>query len=263
MAAWAEGDRNVRALLLSGSLARGDADRLSDVDVEVYVLEPARLLDSSDWYERFGDVLVVEALDNPGWMPTRLVYYAGGKIDFAIGAADSLVLERTTPFETLVDKDGLTRELRIAPEPTGPQAIAVELPTAVQWFWAAALMCAKAVVRDEPWLAQGRLGDARQELLRLVAWDHKARYGWEFDTAFGGKRLTKWADRDVVAALAETFAALDCADIERSLMAAVSVFHRLTTDVAHAVGHEAFDHRRVEAEVRSLLDLPRETGPPD
>ena len=39
LAAWAHDDDNIRAAVLTGSLARGEGDDLSDVDIELFVLE--------------------------------------------------------------------------------------------------------------------------------------------------------------------------------------------------------------------------------
>jgi aminoglycoside 6-adenylyltransferase len=84
--AWARREDTVRVVVLTGSVARGEGafDEWSDLDIELYVSNPSALLDHDTWYEQFGEVLVVEALENPGWHPTPLVYYADGKIDFII-----------------------------------------------------------------------------------------------------------------------------------------------------------------------------------
>jgi Streptomycin adenylyltransferase len=68
---WARQDGNIRAVVLTGSVAApGAADALSDLDIELYAIDPHALLQSSSWYHEFGEVLVVEALPNPGWHPT-------------------------------------------------------------------------------------------------------------------------------------------------------------------------------------------------
>jgi aminoglycoside 6-adenylyltransferase len=89
---WATSNDNIRAVVLTGSGARGagEMDDLSDLDFELYVDRPSDLLDSSAWYEAFGDVLVVEKMPNPEWFPTRLVNYADGKVDFMIAPASAL-----------------------------------------------------------------------------------------------------------------------------------------------------------------------------
>ncbi len=56
-------------------------------------------------------------------------------------------------------------------------------------FYAAASMAAKAIVRGELWAATIRDRDLKQELLSMIEWDHKARYGWAYDTWYDGKYL--------------------------------------------------------------------------
>lgn len=256
--AWAQSDDNVRVLLLSGSTVRGDADSLSDLDLELYVRDPEPLLRTTGWYERFGEVLVVEALENPGWMPTRLVYYVGGKLDFAIADAEALQERRTTPFEVLVDKDGRAAAVSYAPA-TADRVDATDLRTVVHWFWAAAIMCAKGLARDDLWRAHTRLTDVQANLLRLVEWDHKVRYGWSYDTAFAGKNLKQWADPGVLAELQQAFARLDERDMRRALDAAIGLFVRLSHHVESVVTGPAFDHSRPAAEVQRILGS--RTGP--
>ena len=59
--AWAEDDNNIRLMVVTGSVARGEADVLSDIDAELFVQDPVALLTTSGWYEQFGTVLAVEA----------------------------------------------------------------------------------------------------------------------------------------------------------------------------------------------------------
>jgi aminoglycoside 6-adenylyltransferase len=213
--AWASADDNIRAVVLTGSVARGPAHvhPLSDIDVELYVTEPATLLEEDTWYAQFGQVLVVEALPNPGWHPTRLVYYVDGKIDFLVGPVDALATTRyVRPFRVLLDKEHLTERLPpVAPLATVPPESATFLEC-IHWFYAAALMCAKCIVRDDPWQAKFRDWDLKRELLRMIEWDHKARYGWSYITWSRGKRLKEWLDPAMLAALDPCWAGFGATD---------------------------------------------------
>src|SRR5829696_5133466 len=181
--AWAEDEENIRLVVVTGSVARAEPHELSDIDVELYVRDPSVLLGDRGRYGRFGDVLAVEELENPGWNPTRLVYYVDGKIDFMIGAL--AVLDRGVTyhraFRVLLDKDGLADRIRIDRSPPSPPS-AEDFRRCVYWFTAAALMQAKDIVRDEPWKAKVRDRDLKDELLEMIEWDHRVRYGWDFDT---------------------------------------------------------------------------------
>ena len=114
---WASADDNIRAVVLTGSMARGveHTDEWSDLDIELYVDDPARLLDDDSWYATFGKVLAVEALPNPGAHPTRLLYLVDGKIDFTVAPATSLRTTRyVRPFRVLIDKDKKAIDLAVA-----------------------------------------------------------------------------------------------------------------------------------------------------
>lgn len=254
---WATADQNVRAVVVTGSTARGSeqTDRLSDLDVELYVDEPQRLLDSTSWYEQFGTVLVVEALPNPDWHPTRLIYYRGGKVDFAIAPTAALA-EATfvRPFRVLLDKDGLTAGLAIIASPSQPPD-ADDFLQCVHWFYAAALMGVKCVVRNEPWMAKFRDWDLKRELLRMIEWDHKARYGWSYETWFNGKYLDRWVDGDVRARLDACWANFTVTESAAALRESVDLFDHLSTRTADLLGLEPFDASPVRAEVIATLEL--------
>jgi aminoglycoside 6-adenylyltransferase len=144
-------------------------------------VDPSALLDNTTWYTRFGEVLVVEALPNLGWHPTRLVYYVDGKIDFMIGPVAALATTRyERRFQVLLHKDDIATRLALVPPVAVPAPTEDAFVRCIHWFYAAAIMCAKCIVRDEPWQAKHRDWDLKQELMRMIEWDHKARYGWAY-----------------------------------------------------------------------------------
>jgi aminoglycoside 6-adenylyltransferase len=258
---WANANDNIRAIVLTGSMARGveQTDEWSDLDIELYAIDPARLLDDDSWYARFGKVLAVEALPNPGAHPTRLLYLVDGKIDFTVAPATSLGTTRyVRPFRVLFDKDNEALDLAVAVPLTGSPPTPVELLECMNFFFAAALMCAKAIVRGELWPATIRDRDLKQELLTMIEWDHKTRYGWDYDTWYDGKYLGKWADPDVQVALASCWARFDAVDMKRALIASLDLFETLADRAFRADGPIAFDAGAARAEVLRILES---TGP--
>jgi aminoglycoside 6-adenylyltransferase len=255
---WAAADPNIRLVVLTGSVARGPAatDALSDIDVELYVVDPGRLLDHRDWYQRFGQVLVVEELENPDWSPTRLVYYIDGKIDFMVAPMETAThgIEYDGPYRVLVDKDGLSKHLNQPSKPPSPPS-EVEFSRCVNWFYAAALMYAKCMVRDEPWMAKFRDADLKTELLEMIAWDHKSRYGWDYDTGHNGSHMREWMDPDVAAAAKECWADFSMESMKEALVASVALFDGLSTRTATAIGLEPFDSTSVREEIDRLISL--------
>ncbi|WP_380161249.1 aminoglycoside 6-adenylyltransferase [Kineococcus sp. R86509] len=251
---WAGDDPNVRALLLTGSAAAGATHRLSDRDLEVYVDDPTPLLADDAWWSELGEVLVVERLHAPGWYPSRIVYYAGGKLDLTVLPVGELTaVVRDRPFTVLVDADGLAAGLEPSPPLLEPPS-AADVEQALNWGYAAALMCAKAVVRDEPWSAKIRDRDLKEQLLRLVEWDHRARYGAAVDVRFLGSRMREWMDPGVQRELEDCWGRFDGADTARALRACVRLFARLAQRLAARWDLEPFDHQRLHAEIEAILD---------
>jgi len=201
-------------------------------------------------------VLAVEELENPGWNPTRLVYYVDGKIDFMIGALSVLDrgVSQDRPFRVLLDKDGLADRIGIDRSPPSPPS-AEDFRRCVYWFTAAALMQAKDIVRDEPWKAKVRDRDLKDELLEMIEWDHRVRYGSDFDTWHLGSHMRAWMYTNVQDALERCWAGFSLDDGRGALLASIELFDRLCSRTADAFGYDSFDRERVGAEVEHILTL--------
>jgi aminoglycoside 6-adenylyltransferase len=253
--AWASSEENIRLVVLTGSLAgRVDAvHELSDLDIELYVLDPAPLLERRDWFRRFGDVLVVEELENPAWHPTRLVYYVDGKIDFVVTTTEAARrgVQYPRAYRILLDKDKLSAHLSEVP-PRATLPTPEEFDTCANWFYAAALMCAKCITRNEPWMAKFRDWDMKNQLLRMIEWDHKSRYGWSYDTWHRGAHMCEWMDGDIIIALRPCWAGLQAKDMISALWASVELFDRLMRRTASRLGVTAFNSSAVRNEIRRL-----------
>jgi aminoglycoside 6-adenylyltransferase len=252
---WAAGDENVRAVVLEGSLARddGSVDDYSDLDIRLYVDEPELLLHSREWFEQFGDVLVVEALANPGWYPTRLVYYVDGKIDFLIAPTSSLANRERfgRRVRVLVDKDRLTATIAQG------DAAAPSLPDeesyliCVHEFYAAALMYARMLVRGEPIKAKFRDWDMKTRLFAMIEWDHIARFGRDRNVQPLGAHFREWADADVLDHLDRCWSA-GLAPSRDALSSTVSLFTMASERVAREVALPEFDAAAVIGEIERI-----------
>jgi aminoglycoside 6-adenylyltransferase len=255
---WARDEPNVRVVVLDGSLARDDGsiDEWSDLDLQLYVNDPAPLLEQRSWYEQFGEVLVVEALENLGWFPTRLVYYVDGKIDFMIAPAAVLrdAQEYDRPMRVLVDKDGISASI------AGGPRTRVELPNAhayhvcVNEFYAAALMEAKMLVRDEPIKAKIRDFDLKARLFEMIVWDHAARYGDERDVRPRGAEFRRWVDGDTESRLRDCWSDTSTQAAATALGASIDLFGTSSTRLAHALGFEPFANEAVLSEIGRILN---------
>lgn len=250
---WANGAEAVRALILTGSAAAGQTHPLSDRDIEIYATDVEAILADESWWSELGDVLVVERLNDPGWFPSRLVYYAGGKLDLTVfDVAEIASIRRERPFVTLVDKEGVTERLRrSASEASHPSPELFH--ERVDWAYAAAIMSAKAIVRGEPWVSKGRDGDLKRSLLLMIEWDHRTRYGLDYDVRFLGSRMRDWMDRDVQEELEKCWGRFDADDSAAALRATVALFARLAARTAFTLEFAPFDHGRLHHEVEAIL----------
>ena len=158
---------------MTGSASAHETHLLSDRDIEVFARDVEPLLAVESWWSTLGRVLVVERTENDNGQPTRLIYFTGGKLDFTLIAADELTAATyERPFTVLLDKDDQARSLRCVP-PQRSLPDADSFHTCVNEAYAAALMCAKAVVRDELWPAKIRDEDLKWNLLQMIEWDHR------------------------------------------------------------------------------------------
>jgi aminoglycoside 6-adenylyltransferase len=253
---WARSDDNIRAVVLTGSAARGleHVDEMSDLDIELYVESPAALLDDDSWHTQFGEVLVVEALANPGWHPTRLLYCVGKKFDLMIAPVAAIEdAAHADAVQVLLDKDGIADHLTASAPPVADPPEPTAFLEVVHWFYAAAIMCAKAVARDEPWVAKVRAWDMNRHLLRMIEWDHKARYGWSYATGHAGQGVARWMDGDVLGALDACWTGFPVAETAGGLRATVDLFEEVSTRTAASLGLPVFDNGPVRREIRAIL----------
>jgi predicted nucleotidyltransferase len=127
--AWIEPRDDVRALMIVGSVARGDARPDSDVDVVLLTTHPARYLESVDWVSEFGAAQRVEQENYGKVTSVRAAYGDGLEVEFAVAAADWA----SAPFDSgteavarngivvLLDRDGHATALAAAFGPSNPR----------------------------------------------------------------------------------------------------------------------------------------------
>ena len=259
---WAEGERNVLALISTGSTARGDGreDEFSDLDVEVIAEAPNRLLETDEWFRAFGEVWVVLRFNEPGF-PARLVVYEGGaKVDYTIAGAERLtemyggldaLYERG--YKVLLDKPGLTKRL---PRPTGsspvlPAPSAREFFSVLDEFWFEATHMPRYLSRGDLWVVKLRDWTMKQDLLRMLEWHALTRSSGPVAVWHLGAHLREWVEEQTWQDLHDVFGRFAEDDAWRALLATTHLFARLSHDVAHANG---FDYPiEVEQHVQRYL----------
>jgi predicted nucleotidyltransferase len=80
--------QRVRALIVVGSVARGEARPDSDVDVVLLTTDPARYLENVDWVTEFGAAERVELEKYGKVTSVRATYRDSLEVEFAVSAVD-------------------------------------------------------------------------------------------------------------------------------------------------------------------------------
>jgi aminoglycoside 6-adenylyltransferase len=248
---WARSRGDIRAVLVVGSRTRSDPppDAYGDLDLMVYTTDWSDYVQDKGWLGRFGPVWVTIQDDIGEGRPELLVLYGGGyKLDFAFDRAsklDAIARMDTLPevldrgYRVLLDKDGITA--RFPARPTQPPPIDPPTPAAfaetVSAFWYGAVHVAKQIKRNNLWAAKYRDWTMKQQLLAMIEWHARARRGWDYDTWYEGKLITRWADPETLDELNHCFGHFDAADSGRALLATMDLFRRIATTTARRLGY--------------------------
>ena len=253
--AWAESDAGVTGLLLLGSRARADrpADAWSDTDLILVLDDPARVLDDPQWPARFGRVAITFTESTMGGRRERRTLFDDGTdLDVVPLSIDQMREGLEDPHalgvlarghRVLVDSGGLFADLASRlegsaveePAPmTGPPS-AADFLNLVSDFWYHAVWSARKLRRGELWTARLAIDERMKwQLLTVIEWRARVQRPGA-DPWFSGRFLERWADRDVLAALARCFAHYDERDLARALVATMDLFRELARELAAAL----------------------------
>lgn len=262
--AWAIQDPDVRGLILTGSRARGESDDLSDFDIEMFVQNPDRYVQSDAWMAEIRSIWVYLPLEDGAGNPTRLVIFEGGaKVDFSIypvgvlkervvGGESSPLYDRG--FKVLVDKDDLAAKLPTSPrrasrtkKPSEQEFIAL-----VQEFWFEAYHVAKYLKRQDLWAAKSRDWGLKELFLQMVEWREKAIHGWSYDTRYRGVRMEDWVDPSIWQKISGSFAHFDAQESWRALRETMDLFRSVASEVAQQLRYRYPDD--VEENLSGYID---------
>jgi aminoglycoside 6-adenylyltransferase len=248
---WAQTRGDIRAVLVVGSRARSEppADPYSDLDLMVYTTDWSDYVADTDWLGRFGAVWVTVQDDIGEGRPEFLALYNGGyKLDFAFDRASKLeqiagmdtlpeVLDRG--YRVLLDKDGITARFPAKPDraPSSMPPTLDEFTETVNTFWYGTVYVAKQIKRNNLWTVKYRDWTMKQQLLTMLEWHARAQNGWDYDTWYEGKLITRWVDPDTLDELDRCFGHFDAADSWRALLATMALFRRIATTTARRLAY--------------------------
>lgn len=264
---WARGVEVIRAVVITGSLARADGsvDEFSDLDAQIIARDIEDLKRDDSWLDALGEVWIRFPLDPAA--PYRLVWFAGGcKVDFQFVGLDAILAMRESGvlsdeyqrgYQVALDKDGLCAELppspREIPPPYPPSRR--EVDAVINEFWFEAIHVAQFIRRRELWVAKYRDWTMKQDLLRLLEWHARATGEGDVNTWLLGKRILRWADADAAEAIERIWPRWDAAEMWRALLIQLALFRRLSRELHAALGidYAEANHLRIEQYIRELF----------
>jgi aminoglycoside 6-adenylyltransferase len=252
---WAGTRADVHAVVLVGSHARieAPADEFSDLDVVLFVDDPAPYIESAEWVEAFGRPLLtfLEPTATGGQLERRVLYDSGQDVDFALvpvavvsglldDAATTSVIVRG--YRVLYDELGLETRLADAVHRTTEP----DLAQLTHDFWYHVLWAAKKLRRGETYVAKQAcdcyLKALVVELLKVGADRQRV---WH-----DGRFLERWAPPDALAELRETYATYDAPSVAHALRATADMFARLEREL----GITYVDHDELTRRLDALLE---------
>lgn len=243
---WAEEQPDVHIAYVAGSRARTDhgADEYSDLDIQLYVDDPQRYLNTSEWLKNFGALNTAVPFQNGGGGLEWLSLFKGGyQVDFVI---DSLAV-----FQQQVAQGGpldwFSRGARVLLDKTGDaQRLIPErfersktrliseksFDYTANTFWFLAIYLAKQILRNELWTVKLRDAECKQVLLKTLEWYEKMRHGEDYDTWHAGRFIYEWVDADIFESLDGVFGKFDAEDSWRALQETIVLYEKMSRELA-------------------------------
>ena len=263
---WASQNDDIRALVVTGSLARHDStiDQFSDLDLQVITRDLQRFTANDNWLNEFDDIWIRFPLDRA--LPYRLVWFRGGiKVDFQFLSVDhfctmittgELTAEYLRGYYVVLDKDCLFRDLAPSPRvfPQPPPPTVESLAGTINEFWFEAIHVAQFIRRREFWVVKHRDWTMKGNLLRLLEWHAHCTSTDPINTWQLGRRINSWADDEATDALEGIWGGWEAQSLWDALFLQLALFQRLSLELAQALGYEYDDktHQEINNYIRQL-----------
>jgi len=239
---WAKVEDEIRVMVLLGSRVRKSAgDRMSDINLDLFVTDLAVYLEREDWLQLFGTAWLSTVEVEVDLVIRKVVYEDSPMVEFYFQPLEILAAigEQLPPYyqpyyQVLVDKDKLTGQFSKAkgeiPAPESPTPEYIQ--AVLEQFWLDAYHAVKYLWRGELWRTKHYDWNLKQHLLRMMGWHAVVCRGESNFSVLEGKDLQAWTDPETYTALMTTFGRFYPADSWHALEETVKLFTRLAKDVA-------------------------------
>ncbi|MDQ1095019.1 MULTISPECIES: AadS family aminoglycoside 6-adenylyltransferase [Chryseobacterium] len=254
---WAETNPDIRAVLLTSSLVNPYApvDDLSDLDIELVLLDRNRYETNNDWINIFGDpVCIIEEKDDvfDSVHAMKMVLYSDHvKIDFKLYGiqefnkevqSEALPDDWDVGYKVLIDKDGMTGSMK-AP---AYQSVMITKPDMQEFhrlitdFWWDTSYVAKCLKRGDIFYAKYMSENIirTEYLVPLIEWYIASEHHWEnITTNKHGRLFRKYLSNDLWQKVESTFSGHDTEENWKALWAMIDLVHILGTRLSECLGY--------------------------
>jgi len=200
-------------------------------------------------------ITFLEPTSSGGGMERRVLFKGMLDVDFAVFPVKDVqyLVQNEIPPDVaeifgrgariLLDKDGMANQirLRVSSVKTRPRSPPSqhEFLEVVNDFWYHVVWTVKKLKRGELWTAKFCLDSYLKWkcMLRVIEWHSRAEKGWTYDTWHNGRFLEKWANKQIIEGLRDTFAYYDKDDVERALLATMNAFRWIAKETAEKLGY--------------------------
>jgi len=242
---WGESSDKLYTALMVGSQARTDhpADEYSDIDIVMFVDDPAFFLSSDQWLKDIGEYHVSFTEDSlAGGQEIRVLFDGALDVDFMLFSnnmvhilADELLTVLERGYRILIDKIGV-QSIIPALNPANRSfslLTEMEFKNTVSDFWYHSVWTAKKLKRGELWTAKFCLDSYMKHLLlSIIACHTHVIYGLDYDTWHNGRFIEEWAESWIVERLSLCFSQYNKDDIKNALFSTMALFRAVAVDIA-------------------------------
>ncbi|HEY6976127.1 MAG TPA: aminoglycoside 6-adenylyltransferase [Chitinophagaceae bacterium] len=252
MVGWANSKDEIRALILSGSLAgKGKTDKLSDYDIALYGTD-FRFIEDDSWLNEIQNYWVCihdqfQFLNHD--IPTRLtIFDAYFKVDFSFFPITLLheIGMKTLPddynigYQILLDKD----EVLIKMQHPSFEGFVINKPGEksfrknVNEFWFECYHVAKYLYRNELWTAKLRDMATKELLRQMLEWQEAGKRKWKLSAKNYGKEMQSWVNKNSWQALHYCFGKFDTQESWDALKNTIQLFRKAAIETARLLEYE-------------------------
>lgn len=267
---WAENNKDIRAVLLTSSLANplAPVDDFSDLDIELIFENNSGYISDNIWLQQFGAPIAMieedESCFNNRHAMKMVLYKDEVKVDFKLYSVPKFledIQQNELPedwdigYSVLMDKDGITQQM----QPPTYQVAIIQKPSPQRFqqlindFWWDTTYVAKCLVREEIFYAKfmSETNIRTQYLVPLIEWYIASRYNWNITTNKYGRLFKKYLSPAMWLKTQQTFSGSSISDNWNALLAMADLVSEMGTDLSQQLGY-AYPYE-LEKDIRSYL----------